>query len=178
MDDIRAGSTGFSAAGYQMHYMSRVQKGADGNAMADQKESPAFVPAPANRWGVFVTGTGEWVNVGNEDINARGNDITTGAMTLGVDYRVTNSFDIGLSGAYARSDADLVSRGHVGVDGGGGGMTPPFSQADSTSTKRSAAASTTTTHAGPHCWAMRARAPKEMSGMRSLDLDMIGDSVL
>jgi outer membrane autotransporter protein len=116
MDDIRAGSTGFSAAGYQMRDTQGFVK--DGKAALNNNSSAAFVPSPDNRWGVFVTGTGQFVSVGDEDFNAHGYDITTGGVTAGIDYRVTNHFALGVSGTYAHSDADLVDGGRATVDGG------------------------------------------------------------
>lgn len=118
MDDIRAGSNGFSAAGYQMRDTHGFTKGVDGKAILEENAVPIMQPAPENRWGVFVTGAGQFVNVGDADENARGYDITTGDFTLGLDYRVCPNFAIGLDAGYARSDADLVNRGRVTVDGG------------------------------------------------------------
>jgi outer membrane autotransporter protein len=75
-------------------------------------------PAPENCWGLFVTGTGQFVSVGDDDENARGYDITTGGFTVGLDYRICPSFAIGLDAGYARSDAHQVNRGQVTADGG------------------------------------------------------------
>jgi outer membrane autotransporter protein len=118
MEDIRAGSTGFSASGYQMRNAHGFNTGDDGKTVLDKNPSTPFVPSPENRWGVFVTGTGQFVSVGNDDFNARGYDITTGGITVGLDYRLTNNFAIGLSGTYAHDDADLVDAGNVDADGG------------------------------------------------------------
>jgi len=118
MDDIRAGSNGFSAAGYQVRDTHGFTKDGDGKAILEKNPVPIMQPAPENRWGVFVTGTGEFVNVGDNDENGRGYDITTGGFTLGVDCRVSPNFAIGLDAGYARSNADLVNRGQVTVDGG------------------------------------------------------------
>jgi autotransporter-associated beta strand protein len=120
MDDIRAGSSGFCANGYQVQE-SGYSKGADGKTLLDKNPTPAFVPSPENRWGVFVTGSGDFVNVGNHDDNAHGYDITTGNVTVGVDYRVCDHFAVGIDGGYSGSTADLVDRGRVEVDGGKAG---------------------------------------------------------
>jgi outer membrane autotransporter protein len=119
-DDIRAGSTGFSAAGYQMRDTHGFAKGADGKMVLEK--GSVMQPSPENRWGVFITGTGQFVNVGDQDLNAPGYDITTGGVTVGVDYRLSNNLAIGLSGTYAHSNADLVNEGRVEVDGGKGGL--------------------------------------------------------
>lgn len=118
MDDIRGGSNGFSANGYSMRdSYGLVTTHPDGSV--EEKSSPRYMqPSAGNRWGVFVTGTGEFANVGDEDLNARGYDITTGGVTLGLDYRVTNNFAIGLAGTYAHSNVDLVGDGHIDADGG------------------------------------------------------------
>jgi outer membrane autotransporter protein len=118
--DIRAGSTGFSAAGYQMRDTHNFAKDADGKLVLEK--GSVMQPSPENRWGVFITGTGEFVKVGDEDINAPGYDITTGGVTVGVDYRLGDNFAIGLSGTYAHSIADLVNDGRVEEDGGKGGL--------------------------------------------------------
>ena len=49
----------------------------------------ALQPAPENRWGVWVTGFGDFVNV-DSDSNANGYDFTTGGFSLGVDYRINS----------------------------------------------------------------------------------------
>ncbi len=77
----------------------------------------ALTPAPDNRWGVFVTGTGEWANVGDTG-NARGYDLTNAGFTLGIDYKLTDHFVIGLATGYDHSSADLTDGGRVIVDGG------------------------------------------------------------
>jgi outer membrane autotransporter protein len=127
MDDIRAGSNGFCANGFAMQASGKDYNGGKGPMISDKNvtipdknvaPTPAFVPCPENRWGVFVTGSGDFVNVGNDDFNAHGYDITTGDFTLGVDYRLGDHFAIGVDGGYATSTADLVNDGRVEVDGG------------------------------------------------------------
>jgi autotransporter-associated beta strand protein len=118
MDDIRAGSNGFCGNGYQVQQTGGYSKGSDGKVALDKNPAPAFVPAPDNRWGVFVSGSGDFVNVGNDDSNAHGYDITTGNVTVGADYRFGDHFALGIDGGYAGSTADLVDNGRVSVDGG------------------------------------------------------------
>jgi outer membrane autotransporter protein len=76
-----------------------------------------YTPAPDNKWGVFLSGTGEWIDV-DGDGNARGYDITTGSFTVGVDYKVTPHFAIGISAGYAGTAAGLTNDGRVWVNGG------------------------------------------------------------
>ncbi len=121
MDDIRAGSNGFCSSGYQAPQTAGYSKGSDGKGTLDQNPTPALVPSAENRWGVFVTGSGDFVNVGNRDENAHGYDITTGNVTVGADYRLCDHFAIGIDGGYSGSTADLVDGGRVEVDGGKAG---------------------------------------------------------
>ena len=76
-----------------------------------------MAPSPDNRWGVFVTGNGEWANVGDTS-NSAGYDLTSAGFTLGLDYKVTPNFVIGLAAGYARGSADLTESGRVTADGG------------------------------------------------------------
>jgi len=73
-------------------------------------------PKPENRWGVFVTGLGEFTSVDNTSI-APGYDFSTGGLTFGVDYRVCQNFAIGLTGGYAHTNANLVNNGSLDVNG-------------------------------------------------------------
>ena len=120
MDDIRAGSNGFCANGFTPQVSGKdYTKESDGKvSLPDKSTRDVYTPAPDNRWGVFVTGTGDFVNVGNDDFNARGYDITTGDFTVGADYRLCDHFAIGIDAGYSRSTADLVDDGRVDVDGG------------------------------------------------------------
>ena len=70
--------------------------------------------------GVWVTGFGDFVNVDNEG-SAEGYNFTTGGVTVGIDYRLTESFVIGLMGGYAHTWTDLNPRGSVEVGTGWGG---------------------------------------------------------
>src|ERR1700693_1455156 len=120
MDDIRAGSSGFCAAGYTPQVISQgYSKDFDGKTtLLDKNPTPAFVPAPENRWGVFVTGSGEYVKVGDEDDNALGYKITNGAVILGADYRLSHNFAVGIYGGYETGDATLFGNGRLTMEGG------------------------------------------------------------
>jgi Autotransporter beta-domain len=50
-----------------------------------------------NRWGVWVIGWGDFVNVQDSSI-AKGYNFTTGGVTLGIDYRVTDHVAMAFSG--------------------------------------------------------------------------------
>jgi outer membrane autotransporter protein len=70
-----------------------------------------------NRWGSFLMGSGEFTRIGNTS-NANGYDLTTGGLTVGVDYRLTPNFVVGMMSGYANTGVDLANRGHLDVDGG------------------------------------------------------------
>jgi outer membrane autotransporter protein len=120
MDDIRAGSNGFCANNFVARTSGKdFSKDAGGKVVLDQKQGPeVYIPTENNRWGVFINGSGDFVNVGDDDINAPGYHITTGDFTFGADYRVCDHFAVGINGGYGSSQADLVNDGRVEVDGG------------------------------------------------------------
>jgi autotransporter-associated beta strand protein len=119
MEDIRAGSTGFSARGLSID--SRVpdfNQGFAGPTGPEGKSGPSVMqPTPQNRWGVFVTGLGEFTSVDDTSI-VPGYNFSTGGLTFGADYRVCPNFAIGLTGGYAHTNANLVNNGNLDVDGG------------------------------------------------------------
>ena len=120
MDDIRAGSNGFCANSFTPQVSGKdYTKESDGKvSLPDKSTRDVYTPSADNRWGVFVTGSGDFVTVSNDDLNARGYDITTGNFTVGADYRLGDHFAIGIDAGYSRSTADLVDDGRVDVDGG------------------------------------------------------------
>lgn len=116
LSDIRSGVTGFSSAGYGISGDGAEE--AQGKNARDARSGPPLMNArPDNRWGVFVTGTGQFVEVGG-DFNAPGYEITSGGITFGIDYRVSRNLALGLYGGYARGEADLVHEGKIDADGG------------------------------------------------------------
>jgi outer membrane autotransporter protein len=119
LDNVRAGSTGFSSAGFSINGSpASLAGGYAGPAGPEGKSGPAvFAPTPENRWGVFVTGLGEFTNV-NSTSNAPGYDVNTGGFTLGVDYRVCPNFAIGLTAGYAHTSVGLDGGGNIDVNAG------------------------------------------------------------
>ena len=93
MEDIRAGSNGFSSAGFSLNGSApNVIGGLAGVTGPEGKSGPSVMaPTPENRWGVWVTGIGEFTNVDSTG-NAAGYDLQTGGITLGVDYRISLEF--------------------------------------------------------------------------------------
>jgi outer membrane autotransporter protein len=131
-DDIRSGSTGFSAANLAINGVNPSYSGGFGVAGPngydgkEVKETKEVAPAE-NRWGAFVSGTGEWVNVTGTD-QAHGYGITSGGFTLGVDYKVCPNFAIGLAAGYTGTTADLTDHGRVWINGGKLGIYGTFYQ--------------------------------------------------
>jgi uncharacterized protein with beta-barrel porin domain len=119
MSNIHAGSTGFSSSGFSFNGDATIDSnGLAGESGAEGKSGPSVLaPVPENRWGVFVTGLGEFTNVDSTP-DANGYDVNTGGITLGVDYRVTPNFAVGLLGGYAHTDVSLVGGGNIDVNGG------------------------------------------------------------
>jgi autotransporter-associated beta strand protein len=120
LDDVRAGSNGFSS---NMTVNSATVNLED-KAPVEGKSTPvqqAMQPGPENRWGVWVTGFGDFVSV-DSDYNARGYDFTTGGVSVGIDYRLTDQLAVGVMGEYAHTWTSLNPRGQIDVDSGRGGL--------------------------------------------------------
>jgi uncharacterized protein with beta-barrel porin domain len=123
LEDIRAGSTGFSSSGFTINGSAPSYiEGLSGPTGAEGKTGPSVsAPIPENRWGFFATGLGEFTDVSSSD-GARGFNFQTGGVTLGVDYRIGSNFAIGLTGGYAHTGVDLANNGSIDVNGGSGGF--------------------------------------------------------
>ncbi len=81
------------------------------------RPSKAVAPAPEERWGLWMTGNGEFVHIGNTAV-AAGFDLDSGGVTAGVDYRFTDHFAAGISLGYMNTRASIANGGKVDVDGG------------------------------------------------------------
>lgn len=122
MDDIRAGSTGFNSAGFSMNGAPSYGGGLGGPTGPEGKSGPSVLaPIPENRWGVFVSGLGEFTHVDSTD-TAHGFDLQTGGVTFGVDYRIGSNFAIGLMAGYAHTHADPGNGGDIDVNSGKFGL--------------------------------------------------------
>jgi Autotransporter beta-domain len=95
LDDIHDGSSGFSSNMKVNGDTVNDKAGSDGKTSKAVLE-PLLQHAPKNRWGVWVTGFGDFVNV-DGDGNAQGYNFTTGGVSLGLDYRLTDQLAIGVS---------------------------------------------------------------------------------
>ncbi|EDY18046.1 outer membrane autotransporter barrel domain protein [Chthoniobacter flavus Ellin428] len=123
-DDIRSGAGGFNAAGLAINGAGPSYSGSfsgvagpNGNDGKENKAVQQPVAPAEDRWGAFLSGTGEWVSVGNTD-NARGYTIDSGGFTLGLDYKVTPNLAIGVAAGYTGTSSDLTDGGRVYVNGG------------------------------------------------------------
>jgi autotransporter-associated beta strand protein len=123
LDGVRAGCTGFSSNMKINGDMSNLGgKGVlDGSSVLGSALEPLFQSGCNNRWGVWVTGFGDFVTV-EGDANASGYHFTTGGVTLGLDYRLTDHFVIGVLGDYSHTWTALQPAGHLGADTGEGGF--------------------------------------------------------
>ena len=117
---IKAGGpSGFSSSGFGITGgAASFDEGFAGVSGPEGKAAPpVFAPTPENRWGVFVTGTGEFTNVDSTP-NAAGYNVDTGGITLGIDYRLTQNFVIGLDGGYAHTNVSLDGGGNIDINAG------------------------------------------------------------
>jgi outer membrane autotransporter protein len=122
LDAVRNGSNGFSSnmdLGGAKAYLEQDGSVDDGKADKNPVQ-PVMQPSPENRWGVWVSGFGDFVNV-DGDGNGKGYDFTTGGVTVGIDFRVTDNLVVGLMGDYSHTWSSLKP-GHLDVDSGRGGV--------------------------------------------------------
>lgn len=116
---IRAGATGFSS---NLNISGGKETVAtDGKAVIAGKEKSVLEPAPDNRWGVFVSGNGNFASLDGNS-SAQGYDFTTGGVTVGLDYRLGEHLALGLSLDYAHTWTSLTNGGDMDVDGGKAGL--------------------------------------------------------
>jgi outer membrane autotransporter protein len=123
LEDVRAGDNGFNSSGFSLNGgTSNFSPGLAGVTGPEGKSGPSVMaPTPENRWGIWVTGIGEFANVSTTN-QAAGFDIQTGGVTFGVDYRVCSIFAIGLTAGYANMNADLPNGGSLDVNSGQFGL--------------------------------------------------------
>ena len=125
--DVRHGATGFSNSGFAVTDRRSSTLPVDGKDMgsADGKEmvssAPAVISAPDRRLGVFISGTGEFVDVESTGA-ARGYSFATGGVTVGVDYRLTDHLVLGTAFGYANTSTDLNLGGRIRSNDGEGSI--------------------------------------------------------
>jgi outer membrane autotransporter protein len=124
--EIRNGSTGFSSTLRISNSPGTMVEGKDGKAVIEPNKE-ALTPSPENKWGVCISGSGDYVNVSG-DGNAKGYDFTTGGVTLGLDYRLTKDFAIGVAAGYAHTWTNLTGNGDIDVNSGRAGLYATYYQ--------------------------------------------------
>jgi outer membrane autotransporter protein len=122
MDDLHHGSNGFSSNMKVNSATVNTEERVD----ADGKSSKAAVepilqPGPGNRWGVWMTGFGDFVSV-DGDANADGYNFTTGGVSLGIDYRLTDELVVGVMAEYSHTWTSLKPSGSNDVNSARGGL--------------------------------------------------------
>lgn len=115
-DDIQTGSTGFVS-----NLPAAPTPAETGTGKSVVEKQPVMQPTPENRWGVWANGWGDWVSVDNDGL-AKGYNFTTGGFIVGVDYRITDHFAVGLMGSYAYTATNLQPSGDIDVNTGRGGL--------------------------------------------------------
>jgi outer membrane autotransporter protein len=68
-----------------------------------------------------VTGFGDFVSV-DSDASASGYNFTTGGVSLGIDYRITDQLAVGVMGEYSHTWSSLQPGGNIDVNSGRGGV--------------------------------------------------------
>ena len=117
-DQIQRGSTGFVSN--LPPAPPPIESPGTGKDIAAKQPVPP-PPPPENRWGIWANGWGDWVTVDN-DGQAKGYNFTTGGFIIGVDYRLTDHFAVGLMGSYAYTRTNLQPSGNIDVNTGRGGL--------------------------------------------------------
>ena len=122
LDAVRNGANGFSSnmnLGGAKVYLEQDGTVDDGKGSKNPVQ-PVLAPSPENRWGVWVSGFGDFVNV-DGDGNGKGYNFTTGGVSVGIDFRLTDQLVVGLMGDYSHTWTNLKP-GHLDVDSGRGGV--------------------------------------------------------
>jgi uncharacterized protein with beta-barrel porin domain len=122
LEEVRDGSTGFSDLGYTVSDRRTSISLDDGKDVMSTnegrgKEMTAPVIETEKRWGFFISGKGEFVDI-ESTCSARGSSFVTGAVTVGADYRLSKQFVFGGAIGYANTSVDLSRDGRVSMDSG------------------------------------------------------------
>ena len=122
MDDLRNGANGFSSNMKVNNATLNLEERVDADGKSSQAVvEPILQPGPGNRWGVWMTGFGDFVSV-DGDANANGYNFTTGGVSLGIDYRLTDELVVGVMAEYSHTWTLLKPSGSNGVNSGRGGV--------------------------------------------------------
>jgi outer membrane autotransporter protein len=124
--EIRNGSTGFTSSLTMSNSPGTMVEGKDGKAVIEPSKN-LLTPSPENKWGVWIAGSGDFVNVSG-DGNGQGYDFSTGGVSLGLDYRLTRNLAVGIAVGYAHTWTDLTGNGNIDANSGRGGLYATFSE--------------------------------------------------
>jgi outer membrane autotransporter protein len=109
LTDAREGKSGFSA--------SDVPEGLAGPSGDEGKSGEDFfTPSAENRWGVFLTGIGDFAKTDSED-DYVGYNTTQSGFTLGADYRLTPNLILGALAGFAHEHAGFADGSSLSEDG-------------------------------------------------------------
>jgi autotransporter-associated beta strand protein len=101
---------------------SPTTKENEGKALEGKAPPPAPPPSPINRWGVWASSWGDFVDL-DSTIAAQGYRFTTFGISAGVDYLIIpNHFAVGLLGGYSHSWINLTPSGSATANTGRGGL--------------------------------------------------------
>ena len=122
LTEVRQGTTGFSDSSYRVTdnrpHDGKEMLNMDGKQMMSSETESAPSAAPVDkRWGFYISGNGEIVDIENTS-SARGANFQTGGITVGADYRVSNHVVMGAALGYSNISADLNLGGHLRSNGG------------------------------------------------------------
>lgn len=119
MEEIRGGSTGFSASGLHLIDSRGTRSGGgDDGKQALGKDGKELEPAPlSNRWGYFVNGSGEFVDTQSTAL-AQGGEFTTGGISTGADYRLCDHAAVGVTAGYTNTATDSRNQDSVKTNSG------------------------------------------------------------
>jgi outer membrane autotransporter protein len=94
----------------------------EGKGLEGKAPPPTPPPSPINRWGVWASSWGDFVNLDSTSA-AQGYRFTTFGISAGVDYLVIpNHFAVGLFGGYSHSWINLTPSGSASANTGRGGL--------------------------------------------------------
>jgi uncharacterized protein YhjY with autotransporter beta-barrel domain len=99
----------------------------EGKGVEGKAPPPAQQPGPTNRWGIWANGWGDFVHLDSTSA-AQGYNFTTGGMSAGVDYLITDHFAVGLFGGYSHTWVNFNSSGSADVNTGRGGLYATYFQ--------------------------------------------------
>ena len=106
----------------EQRFIAIQNSGVGGPAGPDGKGGKEIPPpAAGNRWGSFITGSGDFERV--DDTSAsRGFNMDAGGVTFGIDYRFTDHLVAGLFGSYTNTGIDIANAGRINVNTGKWGL--------------------------------------------------------